>query len=111
MALSRVRGMKPERAWSAFERHAPSLIDQIQTIGPPRVRLFHFVVDAIDQRRRANPQIAYATIGHLDALLARPRIPKHYAFANVAAHLPDVAGMRFLYVDREECNPVSVRVQ
>jgi len=106
--LFQVRGFEPERAWSAFEDHPPIPIDQIQPVWPPRVRLLYPIVDPIDQRWHANPQIAHAAIGHLHAFRVRPRIAENHALADIAPHLPDIAGVRLLDVDREERYAVAI---
>jgi len=103
--------VKSERAWSAFEDYPSTLIDQVQSVGPSRVRLLHLIVDPIDQRRHANPQIADTTIGDLHALGIGARIAEDYALPNIATHLPDIARMCFLYVHRVEGHPVAIRVQ
>src|ERR1035441_9991559 len=81
------------------------------SVGPSGIGLFDGIVHAIDERREADPQSAHTAIGHLESFALGARIAEHHALANVAAHLPDVAGVRLLDIDGVEGHAIPIGIE
>jgi hypothetical protein len=91
--------MKSERAWTAFISYAPLFINQINAIGPAGVSLFRSVVETIDERGKFDAKLPHAHARHLFALANVLWTGEDDFIANVALHLPNIAGMRFEDID------------
>ena len=91
--------MKSERARTALISHASLFINQINAIGPARVSLFRSVVETIDERGKFDAKLAHAHARHLFALSYVLWTGEDDLIANVALHLPNIAGMRFEDID------------
>src|SRR5690348_6358880 len=87
--------MEPKWARTALVGHAAVLVDQIDSIRPASVGLFRAVAEIIHQSGKLDSQLAHAHSGHRLALFNVPGTRKYDLIANVALHLPHVAGMRF----------------
>ena len=94
--------MKSERPRLALVKNSATLRDEVQPVGPARVSSFHLVVEAIQQSREMNPQLAHARVGHTRALGFIPRTAEQHAVFHVRLHLPNVGGMRLENVNRVE---------
>src|SRR5271165_2259830 len=87
-----------------------SFIDQVDAVGPARIRLFGRVLESIDQGGKLYSQLAHAGSRDQRALLVILRAGEDDFILYIALHLPNVAGMRFQNVDRKECHLVAVLV-
>src|ERR1035438_6320288 len=105
------RRFEAERAGPALVDHSAIAADQVEAVGPSGIGLFDGIVHAIDERREADPESAHTAIGHLESFALGARIAEHDALANVAAHLPDVAGVRLLDIDGVEGDAIPVGIE
>src|ERR1019366_9452444 len=102
------RRFEAERAGPALVDHSAIAADQVEAVGPSGIGLFDGIVHAIDEGPEADPQRAHTANGHLESFALGARIAEHDALANVAAHLPDVAGVRLLDIDGVEGDAIPV---
>src|ERR1017187_1980207 len=108
---SRARRFEAERAGPALVDHSAIAADQVEAVGPSGIGLFDGIVHAIDERREADPQSAHTAIGHRESFALGARVAEHDALANVAAHLPDVAGVRLLDIDGVEGDAIPIDIE
>ena len=102
-------GMEAEGAGCAFEFHSAVAADEVESIGPTGVGGFDSVAQVIDNGRDFNAQFADAAFGDGGPFLKSLGIDEDHVVADVAGHLPDVAGMSFANIDDIERHPVLVR--
>src|ERR1039457_7582259 len=105
------RRFEAERAGPALVDHSAFAADQVEAVGPSGIGLLDGIVHAIDEGREADPQSAHTAIGHLESFALGARIAEHDALANVAAHLPDVAGVCLLDIDGVEGDAIPVGIE
>jgi hypothetical protein len=101
-----------EAEWSrfGFEADDAFLIDRIKAIRPTGVLLLDLVLNSIDQRGEWDVQLTHARARHVEAFVKGGRVLIEDAVADVARHLPDIAGMRFGDVNHKERYSVFVLV-
>ena len=100
--------MKSEGARTTLIDHASTFINQINSIRPPRVRLLGGVVETIDERRKLNAELAHTHVRNLLALSDVLWAGKDDLVANVALHLPNIAGMSFQNIDGVELYTLTI---
>ena len=102
--------LEAEGAGLGFEDDAAVLVDQINAIGPPGVGLLGGVAEFVEHRGKLDPQLAHASTGDQGAFIFILRAGKDDFVADVAFHLPNVAGMRLQNVDHEKRNLAVVLI-
>jgi len=102
--------VEAEGAWGAFVDDLALAVDQVEAVGPAGVLALDGVIDAIDQRGKANAEGPHTAIGDVKALGVGLRIAEDDVVADVAAHLPDVARVGFFDVDGEKGDAVAIFV-
>ncbi len=101
-------GVEAEGAGLALVRHATGCVNQVEAIGPRRVRLLGGVTEFVEHRGNVDSQLAHAGSGDGSAFLFAPRTRENNLLFYVALHLPDIAGMRLGDVDHEERDLTSI---
>jgi hypothetical protein len=94
--------MKSKRTRFALESDLSILLNQVQAIGPTGVCHFNLVIEAIDESREFDVQLANAGASHGSSLLLVSRTAKQDIVANIALHLPHVGRVSFEDVYGEE---------
>jgi len=92
----------------AFVGDSSLSVDQVDAVGPASIGALCRVAELVEDRRKFDPQFAYAGSCHKGAFLFIPRTGEDHLVFDVALHLPDVAGMRLGNVDDQECYPAAV---
>jgi len=83
-------------------------VAQVNAIGPARVGFLGRVVETVNHSGKLDTQFAHASPGHKGALFVIFRAGEDNLLFYVALHLPDVAGMCFQNVDRQESHLIPV---
>ena len=96
--------MKPERAGFAFVADATAPLDEVQAVRPSGIGSFNPVVEAIDDGRELDSQLAHASSRYRGTFLLIAGTPEKHLVANIALHVPDVSGVRFENIDSVEIN-------
>src|SRR5579859_6027862 len=102
--------MESERPRTALVGNSPIFVDQINSIRPTRVFLFGSVVETVDQRWKFDTELTNTHSRHFLALAKGFRTGKNYFVADIALHLPNVAGVGFEDVHRVKRHTRSVVV-
>src|ERR1035437_2862080 len=101
-------GMEAEGARRAFEFHYAVTADEIEAIGPTGVGFFDSIAELIDECGDLDAEFADAAFGDSGPFFKSLGVDKNHVVADVAGHLPDVAGMGFADIDDVELYPVLV---
>jgi hypothetical protein len=102
------RWFEPKRTGLALEHHPAITINQIETVWPTGVRNLSSIVEAVDNGGKLDAELANARAGNLRAFFFILRTGKDDRVTNIAAHLPNVAGMSFLDIHGVKRHPASV---
>jgi len=86
--------MKSEWAGAAFVCHTTVFVDEVNSIRPAGIFLLRRVVEVIDQRGKLDAEFANAHTRNLLTFTEALRTGEDHVVAEVALHLPNVAGMR-----------------
>jgi hypothetical protein len=100
--------MESERARLALVDDPAAAINQVEAVGPGRVRALGGVAEFIEQRGNLDPQLAHARTRELGAFVFAARAGKDHFVFEVALHLPDVARMRLGDVDHLERDSIAI---
>jgi len=103
-------GMEPKGAWTALVNDASVFINQINPIRPAGVSLLRGVIEVINQRGKFDTKLAHAHACNLFALSHALWAGKDDSIANIALHLPDVAGVRFQNVQDVKLHTLTIFV-
>jgi len=103
-------GLEAEGAGFGFEDDLAVLVDEVDAVGPSGVGLFGGVAKFVEHRGKLYPQLAHAGTGDEGALIFIFRAGKDDFVADVAFHLPNVAGMGFENVDHQKRNLAVVLI-
>jgi len=107
-----VVGFKAEGAGWAFEDDAIVGVDEVEAVGPSGVGALGRVAELVKHGGELDAQLANAGSGNLGAFVFVFRAGEDDFVFDIALHLPDVAGVRFEDVDRQESDlPVIVVVE
>ncbi len=101
-------GVETKRTCRRFEANGSGFIDEVETIRPAGVVLLDAIAYRIDEGWNRDMKVSHARIGHGLPIFFRGWIRKQNTFLDVALHLPNIAGMRFIDVNNEEGYPVLV---
>ena len=102
--------IKPEGAWTTLVNYAATFINQINPIGPAGISLFCRVVETIDERGKFDAKLPHAHARKLFALANVLWTSEDDLIANVALHLPNIAGMRFQNIDGVKLHTLTIVV-
>ena len=86
------------------------LVDQVDAIGPAGVGLFGGIAKLVEHGRKLYSQLAHAGPGDQRTLIFIFRAGEDNFVADVAFHLPDIAGMSLQNVNHEKRNLVVVLI-
>ena len=92
----------------ALVNYSAALVDQVEPVGPPRVRLLGRIAKLIEHGWNRDAEFAHAGPRDHSAIVFTPRARKHNIVLDVAGHLPNIRGMRFRDVDDQKGYPVLV---
>src|SRR5437764_15416462 len=98
--------MKAEWTRFAFVQDAAIPIDHVQPIRPARIRSLRRISEIVHQGGDLDVKVAHAALGDTASFVQAFRRSENYVVPDVRAHLPDIAGMRFLNVTDKGRNPV-----
>ena len=101
-------GLNPNGPGLVLNTHPAIAINQVNTVRPAGVGDLGSIVEAVDDCRKFDAELAHARARYIRALSFILRTGKDDRVADVALHLPNVAGMRFQDVHGVERHPVSV---
>jgi hypothetical protein len=102
--------MKPEGAWTTLVNYAATFINQINPIGPAGISLLCDVIETINERGKFDAELPHAHARNLLALANVLWTGEDDLIANVALHLPNIAGMRFQDVNSVELHTLTIVV-
>lgn len=102
--------MKPEGAWTTLVNHAATFINQINPIGPAGISLLCDVIETINERGKFDAELPHTHARNLLALAKVLWTGEHDLIANVALHLPNIAGMRFQDVNSVKLHTLTIVV-
>ena len=94
--------VEPEGTRLALVCDATALFDQIEAVRPSGVGNFNAVVEAVDDSRKFDAQLAHANSRYRRTLLLIARTAEKHLVANVALHRPNVSGVRLEDIDGVE---------
>jgi hypothetical protein len=97
-----------ERTNSAAVRDAAALIDDVNALGPGRVRIIRGVIHVVDSERQREFESFREIIRDHHALLERFRLRVANVVFQIGFHLPFVGGMRFANVDGQKIGAILV---
>lgn len=97
-------GIEAEWAGFALVNDAAFPVDQVHAIWPARVSLLCTVAEFVEHSGKFDPQFAHACACNQCPFIFVLRTRKNDFVADVAFHLPDVAGMRLENVNHEKCD-------
>jgi hypothetical protein len=97
-----VVGFEAEGAGRAFEDDTVVGIDEVKSVGPSGVGAFGGVAELVEHSGELDAELANAGAGDDGALFFVLRAGEDHVVFDVALHLPDVAGVGFEDVDRQE---------
>ena len=83
-------------------------VNEINAIRPSRVVPFGRITKLVNNRGKFYGQPAHADPGHRRTFLLAFRAGENNLIANIALHLPDIAGVRLRNVDYEESHTVPI---
>jgi len=101
-------GMEAEGAGWAFEFHHAVTADEEEAIRPPGVGFFDSISEIIDEGGDVDAEFADAAFGDGGPFFKSLGVDQDHVVADIAGHLPDVAGMSFADVDNIKLYPVLV---
>jgi hypothetical protein len=105
-----ILGMKTERARFALVKYTPIRRDQVKAIRPTSIRRLHLVIEAIDQRRKLDSELTYASSRNRCPLGLILGTCKQHSILDIRLHLPNVRGMCLEDINRVERNSVFVLI-
>ena len=97
-----------ERADLALISNLSGGIDQVDPIRPSCIGTLCRVAKFIENSGKFQAQASNASSGDGSPLLCSFGTGKDNVVANVALHLPHIAGMSFRDINRQKCDPVSI---
>ena len=100
--------MEAERAGAALVGDLAICTNQVNAIRPAAVSSLNCIVESVNDGGKLDPQLAHATTGNCTPFFLILRTGEDNVIADVALHLPHVAGMRFHDVDRQEAHAVTI---
>ncbi len=106
--LAQIIRLEPEGTRLALVGDATIRIDQVNTVGPAGVSLFGRVVELVQNSGKLDSQFAHASASDESSLVFILGAGKNNVVADVAFHLPHVAGVRFDDVDSQKGYVVAV---
>jgi len=102
--------MKSKWAGTTLVNYATIFVDQINSVRPTSVSLLCSVVETIDKRREFNAKLAHTHTCNFCAFSKALRTGEDDSVANIALHLPYIAGMRLLDVHGIKLQMLAVLV-
>jgi hypothetical protein len=102
--------LEAEWAGLAFVSNPAAAIDQVHAVGPGGICRFGSVSKFIEYRGKLDPELTHTSTRNLRPFIFILRTGKHDMVADVAFHLPDVAGMRLEDIDDKKRDPAAVLV-
>src|ERR1051326_6846936 len=100
--------MEPERSRFTFVSNAPLRVDQVNTVGPAGVRALGGIAEIVEDRRKLYAKLPHTRPGDVAALFFILWAREKNLVLKIVLALPDVGGMRFLYVHHEKRHAVAV---
>src|SRR6185436_10524949 len=101
-------GVVAERTGLPFVDDRPRFVDDVESLGPPRVDGVGAVVDRVHEKRELEPEALHEVVRDPHAILGRFGLGIADVVLHVRVHLPLVEWVRFTDVDREEAHAVAV---
>jgi len=86
-------------------------VDHEHPLGPTGVEVVDRIVHRINDNRHGEIQLRAGCLGDALPLVPRCGLIEDHPVVHVRVHLPSVGGMGLLYVDKEECGFVGVRLR
>jgi hypothetical protein len=100
--------VKAEGPGLGLVEHMSSRRDQIEAVGPPRVRSLHPVVKAVDESWKLDPELANAGSRNRGTFGLISRATKEYFVPNVGLHLPHIGRVGLKDIDRVKRNLILI---
>jgi hypothetical protein len=103
-------GVVVERPHSPAVRDAPGFVDNVEALGPCRIRGFGGVVDVVDAEGDGVVEALYEIVGDGHALAEVLRLRVANVLLHIGFHLPLIRGMSFAHIDGQEIGVILVIV-
>jgi hypothetical protein len=103
--------MKSEWSRFAFVENFAAGPNQIEPVRPSRVGSLGVIVEAIDHRRKLDPEFSHAGIRNRCPLILATRTAKEHLVLHIALHFPHVSRVSFKDIDSVKINLAFVLVR